>query len=205
MKTLLAAGLVLGLASTTAVADGMQAGDWLVRAGYHTVNPKGDNASVLGGSGNLQVGQDSAATFNVSYFVTDSIAIELQAATPFNHEVSIDNVGKVASVRHLPPTLNAQYHFDLGAFRPYVGAGLNWTIFFDEATTGALAGADLSLDDSFGLDVQAGVDYAIGEDWFINAEVRWIDIDSDAEVNGATLTTVEIDPFVYAVGIGRKF
>jgi len=209
MKSFVLAGLALGLVSTVATAGDVAAGDWLVRVGYHTVNPKSDNASVLGGTDNLNVGQDSALTFNVSYFFTDAIAVELQAATPFNHDISVDGAGKVGATKHLPPTLNVQYHFDLGAWKPYVGAGVNWTIFFDENTTGVLAGADLDLDDSFGLDVQLGVDYSIGNNWFLNAEARWIDIDSDAVITNFAPTpvafTVEIDPFVYALTVGRKF
>lgn len=149
MKSYVLAGLALGLASTVATAGEVAAGDWLVRVGYHTVNPKSDNASVFAAD-DLNVGQDTALTFNVSYFFTDNIAVELQAATPFNHDISVDPVGKVAATKHLPPTLNVQYHFDLGAWKPYVGAGLNWTIFFDENTVGALSGTDLDLDDSFG-------------------------------------------------------
>ncbi len=66
----------------------------------------------------------------------------------------------------------------------------------------------LKLDDSFGVDAQVGVDYSIGNDWFLNAEVRWLDIDSDATISAdgvvAVTDTVSIDPFAYALSVGRK-
>ena len=75
----------------------------------------------------------------------------------------------------------------------------------DEKTTGALAGTDLSLDDSWGLAGQVGVDYGLSEKWFLNAAVRYIDIDSDATLDGADIGTVEIDPFVYQLQVGYRF
>ncbi len=87
----------------------------------------------------------------------------------------------------------------------YVGAGINWTIFFDESTTGALEGANLELDDSVGLALQVGADYDIGENWFINADVRYIDIETDATLDGAALETVKIDPWVIGLNLGWRF
>jgi len=86
-----------------------------------------------------------------------------------------------------------------------VGAGLNYTTFMDEETEGPLAGAELSLDDSWGLAAQLGLDVGITENWFVNAGLRWIDIDSDAELSGNTLGEVEIDPFVYQLQVGYRF
>ena len=110
--------------------------------------------------------------------------------------------------------------------QPYVGAGINYTIFFEEDVTaeleeltGVLADAggpvplELEVDDSVGLALQAGVDVVLDEKWHVNASVRWIDIDTDAEftspaLDGATVITVddvEIDPYVYQINVGYKF
>ena len=86
-----------------------------------------------------------------------------------------------------------------------MGLGLNYTFFFDEGTTGALTGTKLSLKDSWGLAAQAGVDIDITPDWFVNLDVHYIDIDTKAKVNGATLGTVEIDPWVFGINIGTRF
>ncbi|MBL8267445.1 OmpW/AlkL family protein, partial [Steroidobacter sp.] len=87
----------------------------------------------------------------------------------------------------------------------YVGAGLNYTLFFDEKTTGALDGADLELDPSWGLAAQLGLDVHLGGSWFANIDARWLDIDTDAKLDGASLGTVEIDPYAFGVSIGRRF
>jgi outer membrane protein len=108
-----------------------------------------------------------------------------------------------------------QYHFNTnGRVRPYVGAGLNYTLFFNEdATSGmkALGGgkADVELDDSWGLAANAGVDVAIDKDWFVNADVKYIDMDTTATIKtnslGRLKADVSIDPWVYGIGIGRRF
>lgn len=202
------AGLVTAGAMNVAAAAGTwpEAGDFVIRGGFHTVDPKGDNLTLDGAEGvNLQVGADTSFTFSGTYFFTPVIAVELQAATPFNHDIAIDGVGKVGNTRHIPPTLSVQLHKPFGEFKPYVGVGVNWTIFWDEGTVGALGGSDLELDDSFGLAAQLGIDYALSETWYLNAELRWIDIDADATLDGDDLGTVEIDPYVWALTVGRRF
>jgi outer membrane protein OmpA-like peptidoglycan-associated protein len=109
-------------------------------------------------------------------------------------------------VEHLPPTLSLQYHFNPdGTFRPYLGAGINYTTFLNEDTKGALAGTDLELDDSWGAAGQIGADIGLNYNWFLNLAVRYIDIDSDAELDGGELGEIEIDPFIYQAQIGYRF
>lgn len=120
---------------------------------------------------------------------------------------------KLAEVKHLPPTVSLQYHFNMGAFKPYVGAGLNYTVFFDEKITNAglksLGYDDIELDDSFGYALQVGADYDIGNGWLLNADVRYIDIETEAELKGDGVTgyvdDVKIDPVVYTLAIGKRF
>jgi outer membrane protein len=121
---------------------------------------------------------------------------------------------KLGDVTHLPPTVTVNYYFNDASshFQPYVGAGLNYTIFFKEEFTSANKAAglsDLSLDNSFGLAAQLGVDYLVNEKWLVNAAIRWIDIDTSAsfELNGAagSVDNIKIDPWVYSVSIGYRF
>lgn len=197
-KKPIAVALALALGGVASVAD---AADWIVRVGGHYVDPKSDNHEVV------SVDSGQSLTFNATYMVSPHFGVELLAAWPFCHDITLNADGsKVAETKHLPPTLSLQYHFlPDGRVRPYVGAGLNATLFFDEKTTGALAGSDLSLDDSFGVAAQLGVDFAISDDWMINVDARWIDIDTDARLDGAGLGSVEIDPYVFGLSVGRRF
>lgn len=188
---------VLSVSSSTASAQG---GDWLIRAGIHQVDPKSDNHPVVG------VKSDESFSLSGTYFLTDRVAIELLGAYPFTHTITLNADGsEVGETTHLPPTLSLQYHFlPDAAFRPYVGAGLNYTFFYDEQTHGALEGTTLSLDNSFGLAAEVGVDIALNNDWALNLSIRWFDIDTDARLDGADLGTVEVDPYAYGLMFTRK-
>lgn len=181
-------------------AQAQDAGDWIWRVGVHNVRPKADNHAVV----NVDAG--ASATFNATYMVAAHWGVELLAALPFEHDINLNGGGKVASTKHLPPTLSLQYHFNPnGIWRPYAGAGVNYTLFFDEKTTGALAGSKLELDPSWGLAGQLGLDVELGGDWFANVDARWLDIDSDAKLNGARLGSVAIDPYAFGLALGRRF
>ena len=193
-----AAAALLALGNTAVAAE---AGDWIVRAGPYTVNPKSDNGDVVSVDDGVGLG------FNFTYRFTPNWALEVLAAAPFSHDIELAANGvKVGETQHLPPTVSLQYHFTTsGAFHPYVGAGLNYTVFFDDKAVGPLAGSELSLDDSFGLAAQIGVDFDLTDDWLLNFDIRYIDIDTDATLDGAALTSAEIDPFVAGITLGRRF
>jgi outer membrane protein len=195
---LCAAALLSATAVNTAVA--FDQGDWLIRFGLSDIDPKSDNSPI--------VSVDSAwgATFNFTYMMTDNWAVELLAAWPYEHDISLVGGPEVASTEHLPPTVSLQYHFMAdSAFQPYVGLGVNYTMFFSEDTYGELEGTDLSLDDSWGLAYELGADFMLGETWFLNANFRYIDIETDASLDGAFVDTVEIDPWVYGAHLGFRF
>jgi len=198
---LAAAGLCLQ--PLTAVAA---KGDWLLRAGVGIAVPKNDNLGLADNS-ELQVDNATSATVEGTYMFADHLGVELLVAWPFTHDVYIfQQRGDVAKVDHLPPTLSLQYHFNPdGVFRPYIGAGLNYTFFSNEKTEGALDGTSLKLDDSWGPAGQIGADIGISKNWFLNLAVRYIDIDSDASLNGASLGTIEIDPFIFQAQVGYRF
>jgi len=211
-------------------AQAHEAGDWLFRVGVTSVDPKSDNLDTAvpseGGTTpvTLEVDSGTTLTFNGTYFFSPNWGLEVLAALPFNHDIEISGIGKIAETDHLPPTVSFQYHFaPNAAFQPYVGLGLNMTIFFSEDVDQALidtvealnpglevTGADLDLDTSFGLAAQVGADYVLNENWTINFDVRWINIETDAEltvdpVGTLDLGTVEIDPWVYGINVGYKF
>lgn len=182
-------------------ANAYEKGDWLLRVGAGHVDPKSNNGEVA------SVDTGTAVVINGTYFFTPNLGFEILAATPFSHDIKLAADGtKVGETKHLPPTFSLQYHFATGsAFKPYVGAGVNYTLFFDEETTGPLAGTSLSLDNSYGLAVQLGTDFDISDTMFVNLDVRWIDIKTDAKLDGAALEEVEIDPMVYSLTLGWRF
>ena len=195
----------LALATIAAPAAAQSAGDWTVAVGVHQVNPKSDNGALAGNTLAVDVGSDLKPTVTAEYFIADNLGVELLASWPFQHDISIDGLGQVGSTKHLPPTLSLQYHFGQGAITPFVGAGVNFTRFSGEETSGALAGSRLDLDNSWGLAAHAGVDFKVGERGAIRVDARWIDIDTDVSLDGADLGTVEIDPLVYGVAYVIKF
>ena len=197
--------LALAFGGLAAPAFAQEAGEWTFSVGAHQVNPKSDNGSLVGGALDVEVDSGVSATFTAEYFIRENLGIEILASLPFKHDINIDGLGRVGSTKHLPPTVSLQYHFGDGNVKPFIGAGVNFTKFFSEDTTGALAGADLDLDDSWGLAAHAGIDFKVGENGAIRIDARWIDIDTDVSLNGADIGTVEIDPLVYGAAYVFKF
>lgn len=215
--------LALGVAMVSGSALAYQQGDIVARAGVAMVDPDASssplaiNGSEVAGT-SVDVDDNTQLGLTFLYMLSEDVGVELLAATPFSHTVTAKGLGAdldVADVKHLPPTLSVQY-FPMGsdsAFQPYVGVGLNYTLFFDEELTsdfkGALGDGSVKVDDSFGLAFELGCDYAINENLVLNAAIWSIDIDTSAEIKldaGATITTdVDIDPLVYMVGVGYKF
>ncbi len=216
MRTLLFAAAVLSVGlSGPAHAD---AGDWLVRLRGVIIAPTDDAGPVLPAfpAGSVSVDDAIVPELDFTYFFTDNLAAELILATS-PHDISgtgaLSALGEIADTMALPPTLTFQYHFAPNAkLRPYVGAGINWTVFYREDASSSLAGAlgptDVSLDDSFGWAAQAGIDIDLTERVFLNLDVKYIDIDTTATLDtGGVINTVDvsIDPIVAGVGIGMRF
>lgn len=197
--------LAIALGGLAAPAFAQQAGEWTISVGAHQVNPKSDNGKLAGGTVPIEVDSNVRPTITAEYFVRDNLGIEVLAAWPFEHDINVPGAGRVGSTKHLPPTVSLQYHFGQGTVKPFIGAGINYTRFFSTETTGILAGTDLELDDSIGLAAHVGVDFEVGEKGSIRVDARWIDIDTDAKLNGVDIGTVEIDPLVYGVAYVIKF
>lgn len=217
MKTRLFAALLASLAAASAQA--WQAGDVIVRVGAAGVMPTGDG-TIYPAAGSTPAGKveaDDAWSLGLSltYMATDNIGVGVLGAWPFKHDIKgtgdLAAAGTVADTKQLPPTVTLQYHFDTGSnLHPYVGAGLNYTAFFDTNTKGALTGTGLDLDNSWGLAGELGVDLALQNDWSIGAQVFYMDIDTDATITGAGAPLdgthqVSIDPWAVMVSVGKKF
>ncbi|MBQ4772701.1 outer membrane protein OmpW [Pectobacterium versatile] len=204
--------LLLAAALMPALAQAHQAGDFIVRAGSATVRPAESSDNVLG-LGEFQVSNNTQLGLTFSYMVTDNIGVELLAATPFKHKVGTPGTGTIAEVKHLPPSLVAQYYFGdaQDKLRPYLGVGLNYTLFFDEKfnDTGKGAGlSDLSLKNSWGLAAQAGLDYNLDKNWLLNMSVWWMDIDTDVKFkagNDQQTIHTKLDPWAFMFGVGYRF
>ncbi|MDR0182876.1 OmpW/AlkL family protein [Lysobacter arvi] len=205
-KPLLACALAVSLAGAAMPVLAQSKGDWTLGVGVHAVDPKSNNGRLVDGTLPVRVDTDVKPTLTFEYFVRDNLGVEVIAAWPFEHDVSIAGLGTVGSTKQLPPTVSLQYHFNSqGKVSPFLGAGVNYTTFFSEDTRGALAGSKLKLDDSWGLAAHAGVDFALSERSAIRVDARWIDIDTDVELNGAGVGTVHIDPIVYGAAYVMKF
>ena len=220
MRTIIALTIAAAVMLAAPMAMAHDAGSFYVRVGATNVDPDDPNGDIdltavdpdLG-TQDIEVDDDWSLTFTGSYQWTENWAVELLAALPFEHDIELEDLGKVGETKHLPPTLSLQYHFlPKGKFQPYVGAGINYTIFFDDGAEGTLEelGGDLEIDDnSFGFAGQIGADYMINDRWFINADLRYISIETDAKVTipgvGTIKEEVEIDPWVYGINVGYKF
>ena len=227
MNKLLTTVLIVGLASSAASVQAYQAGDRILRMGAITVAPDEDSddivlptspPTVLNG---VSVDDDTQLSIIGAYMLGDNYGVELLAATPFEHSMSVKGVGiDAGTAKQLPPTLMAQWYprGNQSGWQPYVGVGVNYTIFFDESADGELKDAlgailgatkvDLELDDSFGLAAQAGVDIPLTDSWAINVGVWYMDIGTTAKIKtdvGTVKFDVDIDPWVYNIGFAYKF
>jgi len=191
------------------------------------------NSNALGELDGAKVSVDSNTQLGltVSYMFTDQIALGVLGATPFKHNIEGDGSilggdGKLAETKQLPPTITLQY-FPMPSgskFQPYVGVGVNYTNFFEEKTTQTLTDTyatlasgvdrtDIELDDSFGLAAEIGLDYMVTDNIGVNAAIWYADIDTEATINAYAGNTkadtstidVDIDPWVYMVGVSYKF
>lgn len=236
-----ASALILLTGTTMAQSQG----DWLVRAGVGVVHPDVDSGDLvfegipLDGY-QIDVNNSIRPIINVTWMATDNLGIELLGAAPFRHGIdgdgALEGLGRLGSTKHLPPVLSLQWHFMPGnTIRPYAGVGVNYTWFFDESATDTLhqgiigtanaatgsnyagGSTDLSIRNSTGIALQLGLDIALENDWFVNFDLRWIDIDADARItsqtfdgNGQAVTlnsriNADLDPWVFSTAVGLRF
>ena len=203
MRNLILAAIA-GLSLIPGAVAAQDAGTFTLGIGLGNVVPK-DNNGTLAGVFKSSVGENVQPTFTLEYFVYRNVGIEVLAATPFKHNVRL-NDAKAAEVTELPPTVSLQYHFDNGQqIVPFVGAGVNYTAVLKEKEVGPLAGTDLDLSNSWGLAAHAGVDVKVNETNAVRFDVRYIDINLDARLNGADIGTAKVDPMVWGVSWIHRF
>lgn len=191
---LAALATVASLASAPAVAAD---GPWLVRVRAVNLDSANKDSTGLG----LSVNDKVIPEVDISYFFTPNIAAELILTYPQKHDLR-SNGDKIGSLKHLPPTLTVQYHFDgMGAFKPYVGAGVNYTRF---SSVELPAGVGIEKD-SFGFALQVGADYEISKNVYLNLDIKKVQIRTDVSANGSKQGTFKVDPLLVGIGVGYRF
>jgi outer membrane protein len=197
-KTLLALVAVAALAP--ALASAQDTGNWLIRARAVHLDSANKDDTGLG----LTINNKWIPEVDITYFFSPNIAAELILTYPQKQTVS-SNGTSIGTFKHLPPTLTAQYHFtDLGAIRPYVGLGVNYTNISSVDLLGG--GANLKRN-SYGLAAQIGADFPMGGGWLLNVDLKKVQIGTDVLV-GATETNAgsfKVDPLLISVGFGKRF
>lgn len=202
MKKLCFALAAVATLAAAPSASAQVAGDLLVRGRLVNIDTANQDSIAIT---DISVSNKVIPEVDFTYFISPNLAAELILTYPQKHDVSSSaHGGKIGTLKHLPPTLTVQYHFTdlgLGAFKPYVGAGLNYTHF---SNVDLPAGFSIEKN-SFGVALQAGVDYLIDKNWSVNFDVKKVQIRTDLSSNGANLGTIKVDPLLVGVGVGYKF
>lgn len=217
-NTVLSAAIAC-LATGLAQPASAKAGDTFIRVRAIMVAPNEKSGPILPAfpTEKVKISNSAMPEVDVTHMVSDTIGFELIAATT-KHRASgttgtTGTIGRLASTWVLPPTLTAQYHFNPeGKVRPYVGAGVNYTIFYSEKPSNALETAvgptRVKMKSSAGWAAQAGIDIDIGRKTFLNFDIKYIDIDTTARLTttaaGTQRVRVHLDPLVVGVGIGFR-
>ncbi|MFD2238223.1 OmpW/AlkL family protein [Aureimonas populi] len=177
-----------------------------------TVNVAGTGTPFLPGDGLLQTTDSLVPELDITYYFTPNIAAELilgttRSTVKADGDLAAAGIGDIGKTWILPPTLTLQYHFtDFGAFKPYVGAGVNYTIFYEQKSADGFSALD--IDNTFGWALQAGFDYMLDEHWGINFDVKklflrpdWTVVAGDTQLQGET----KLDPWLIGAGVTYRF
>ncbi len=200
--------VVAGILPCTVLAQGEKS-PWMIRVRLLDVEPDDDSSAITVIGGKAEVDDSITGDVDFSYFFSNNIAAELTLAVAEDDvEATNTSVGKIdlGDVKLLPPTLTLQYHFiPDGKFRPYVGAGVNYTVFFDDDPGDARS---IDYDNAFGYALQAGIDIGINENWAINLDVKkiWLETDVSVGALGTTVKTeVDVDPWLFGIGLAYRW
>lgn len=201
-RAALAVALAAGFAAPFAAQA--QSGPWLVRV--HALSLDSANKGSTTPDLDLSVNNKVFPEMDVSYFFTPNIAAELVLTYPQKHDIRAGGT-KIGTLKHLPPTLSVQYHFTgLGAFKPYAGAGLNYTRFSNVSFDPSVASLGPSIDkSSTGLAVGAGFDFEVAKNVYLNLDVKKVQIRTDVKSNGTKIGDFKVDPLLVGVGVGMRF
>jgi outer membrane protein len=199
----------LGIALTATfpvMAQQASESGWMVRGRAIQLNfSNGQADNIQTNVGKVEAADRWIPEVDISYFFTKNIAAELVLTYPQDIDIKINGT-KQGTIAALPPSLLVQYHFtDLGAFKPYVGAGVNYTFFSKRSNI--LNGAARVDKDSFGLVAQVGFDYALTKNWSLNFDAKYVQMNTDVTLTGtgAKVGKVNLDPMLYGIGVGYRF
>ena len=196
-KNLLAVAVLCALTSGAAFAQQAES-PWLVRVRAVHLDSANKDSTGLG----LSVNNKTIPEVDISYFFNKNVAAELILTVPQKHDLSSSVLGgRIGSLKHLPPSLLLQYHFDAPGFKPYVGAGVNYTRF---SNVNLPAGVDIDRN-SFGGALQVGVDIPLSKNLYLNFDVKKVYIKTDVFAGGAKAGTFKVDPVLVGVGLGWRF
>jgi len=186
--------------AATAMTPAAAWSPWMVGARVLDVYP-----NVSSSLSNVDVDQQWTGELNSTYFFTPNFAVE-GSITWAKQDVTFGGAG-VGALKIMPVTFTAQYHFtNLGAWKPYVGGGFNYTYFYD-TDLGNNVGASVSRD-SWGGALQAGLDYQMQRNWYFNVDVKYLWMDNDIRLNNVNFgnsNSLDIDPWLIGVGVRYRF
>lgn len=193
MAAVAGAALVCG----SAFAQDFKEGDWLVRArAVHLDSANKDTTGL-----DLTVNNKWLPEVDFTYFFNKNLAAELVLTVPQKHTLSAGGTA-IGTLKHLPPTLTLQYHFHAPGFKPYIGAGVNYTRFSSVDVQGGAADVKRN---SYGLALQAGVDIPVAKDVYLNLDIKKVQIGTDVLVGGTKAGEFKVNPWLVGVGLGWRF
>lgn len=197
-KQLIAAAILSTLLSGAAFAQQATEGPWMVRArAVHLESDNGDSTGL-----GLSMNNKWIPEVDVSYFLSPNVAVELILTVPQKQTLTSSALdAKVGTFKHLPPTLLAQYHFPMNGFKPYVGAGINYTRF---SSVDLLPGVTMDKD-SWGGALQVGVDIPLSKGVYLNFDLKKVMLRTDVKLAGAKIGEFKVDPLLVGVGLGWRF
>lgn len=209
---MLAAAMALAVAAGPAMAQdvrGLRAGDFMIGLSAIGVLPTNGGSTSIGGTPHAN--DAFTAQLDFTYFFTPNISLNLIAATT-KHDVEVRNVPgagtiDLGSTWVLPPTLTLQYHpIPASRFSPYVGAGVNYTIFYSEGGSRSPGITSVNIQDTWGFALNAGVNYEISRNWLANLDVKYLFLSPDVRVNGGAVTgNADLNPWVLGLGVRYRF
>ncbi|WP_421806937.1 OmpW/AlkL family protein [Flagellimonas sp.] len=211
-KLLIAVVAFLGLSNFAMAQDAPadKGGTWQFRLRGIVVSPD-ESADIEAIGGDVDISTAVVPELDITYFFNENWSMELILATAKHDVKAVETAAgeiDLGSVWLLPPTLTGQYHFTGGNFVPYVGAGVNLTLFYG-VDEGPVVD-DIEYDTAVGFALQSGFDYMLNDKWFLNFDVKKLFLNTTATVNattalGATVDAdVDINPWIFGFGVGIK-
>jgi len=203
-------------------AHAQAAGQWLFKAGWNKITPQVDSGDLSAPSppgSKVDVKSASALILTGTYMITDNFSAEFLAGLPYKHDIvgdgAISGVGKIGSVHQISPTLMAQWRFlePEAMFRPYVGLGVTYAVFYDTEGSGTLTAitnpggppTTISGDHAFGGTGELGMTFKVNEQWFIDAAVMKTYITTNTSLSTGQTIEVKQNPVIFNISVGYRF